>query len=158
MAIPSHQDKTMVLPVWERIFWVEEACGGRRGGMGEAEQAVEGAGGCPFPLRNRAPPTPHLHTPLCLCVHSLLPKQQREGGEEPGEGGRAVQPGSRGGTAHSRTAQRLWNARHPGHPRLRDYWLQRGAKNSLALAPQGAETPPGRLPHAPPLLAPSNSQ
>lgn len=55
------------------------------------------------------------------------------------------------------TARRLRNARHPGHPWLRDYWLQRGAKNSLALAPRGAETPPGRLPHAPPLPAPRNS-
>lgn len=41
----------------------------------------------PFRLEKLSPSHPHLHTLLCLCVHSLLPKQQREGkGQVKGEG------------------------------------------------------------------------
>lgn len=77
----------MGLPVWEGIFWMEAAWGVGEGG--EAKQAVEGAGRCPFSLRNRAPATPRpqprpAHCSLPLCP--LSPPKAAVGGQVKGAG------------------------------------------------------------------------
>lgn len=77
---------------------------------------------------------PRLHVPISLCDS---PASWVEGRQE------AVQEGAAGGVSLSRTAQQLWNARHPGHPRLR--LMAPARSQEQPGTPLGVETPPGLL-------------
>lgn len=98
-------------------------------------QAVDRARECAFHFEKARPPTLMPQSPFVftLSLKAAAGQAKGAGPQREGKWGRQAR------------AQRLWNARHPGHPRLQDYWLQRGAKNSLARALWGAETPPGSL-------------
>lgn len=105
--------------------------GSQEGTLGGQESKASAGGRREMCISKQGPP---LRVPVSLCPSLSPPLAPRL----------LTREGAVGGWAASGTAWRLWNARHPGHPRLRDKWLQRGAKNSLALSPQGVETPPGR--------------